>query len=699
METNMKKTGLILLPVLLLALLCGAFALAEDAPEEMDEWTVMFYFCGSDLESKYSYATGNLEEISSVQYPDNYLLAEADQRELVTLTQPGKVNLLFETGGASQWHARELGMDIAADALQRWRYNVYPWGGMGTQQMNGYELMETLPLQSMADPGTLTDFIRWGRQTCPAKKYALVLWDHGDGAHTGLFVDELFDRDVMYLYELKQALADADTHLEVVIIDACLMANVETAWAIKDSADWMVASEENVPGKGTAIDAWLQQLLGNPWGDGEWLGRCVCDTTAIKYADEGDEQARSMLTWSVIDLKKIDALVDSFGDFFRQINDSLLRFPEVTNVYMRKLLDTVEYGDGRQNMRDLGDLAYKDDLLSYMDAAVRSQVLMALTDAVAYCVRGAGHSEARGLAFCYPVDYDDDALEHYAKNFPLPEYLAFIDAVSPWAAPEWVYESASRLPSIEDIGELRVYAQKELARNGMPGVKTRMGESNLDDVYYRLYRLDEATGEVVRLGRTNCIFESTEDFDQLWHAADPMHWPAIDGELICMDLVKTFPARKLYNVPVMLNSQSSVLRLSRRTDISGNEENPWDEYEVVGVWEGENEDGDLMNRSLKPLAMLVGREYRLLYPVDGTAARGKTAYQNSAPLTMYRSLDVQEVPLPAGTYYLEYEIDDVFMRATVLERIEIRWNGETMTFPEAESWKSGDWTDVVELGR
>lgn len=43
------------------ALCAGAMAEPE---EEADEWTVMFYFCGSDLELKYIYATENLREVS-----------------------------------------------------------------------------------------------------------------------------------------------------------------------------------------------------------------------------------------------------------------------------------------------------------------------------------------------------------------------------------------------------------------------------------------------------------------------------------------------------------------------------------------------------------------------------------------------------------------------------------------------------------
>ena len=84
--------------------------------------------------------------------------------------------------------------------------------------------------------------------------------------------------------------------------------------------------------------------------------------------------------------------------------------------------------------------------------------------------------------------------------------------------------------------------------------------------------------------------------------------------------------------------------------------------------------------SVKPLSALAGQEYRLLYPKDGAA--GGTDCTMSRAMILYRQLDVQEIPLPAGTYYLEYEIMDMFMRKTVPERIEIYWDGKEMHFPK-----------------
>ena len=75
----MKRPTLIISILLLLLSLACAGALAEDAADgQMDEWTVMFYFCGSDLESKYSFATGYLADIGMTMYPNSWMTMVAE---------------------------------------------------------------------------------------------------------------------------------------------------------------------------------------------------------------------------------------------------------------------------------------------------------------------------------------------------------------------------------------------------------------------------------------------------------------------------------------------------------------------------------------------------------------------------------------------------------------------------------------------
>ena len=428
----LKKLLLVaVLPVFLAVLPCCAEAAEETSESEIAEWTVMFYFCGSDLESRYSYTTLNLTDISHVSYPYNlqsiYTSDEFSPEDMKR--DIGKVNILIETGGASAWHTASLGMDVSADSLQRWQYHYFPDEHMNPPE-EPFQLMESLPLRSMADPETLSDYIRWSAETCPAKKYALVLWGHGGGGATGLLIDELFGGDIMYLYELNQALADGGVFFDTLLIDACLMANIETAWNVRNYARWLVASEEAVPGEGSAVSEWLQELVNHPALDGKWLGRVICDTTETKYINKDDKFAKQLLTWSVTDLTKIDRLTDAFGQLIRILNEALKNSPKLIQVYTEYILSSPEFDDGRQNMRDLGCVINNPNIIGTMDNLVLDEAVDALTEAVVYVTRGQGRSDAQGISFCYPSDFSSEELNVYSRNFPSPLYLAFLDAVS-----------------------------------------------------------------------------------------------------------------------------------------------------------------------------------------------------------------------------------------------------------------------------
>ena len=139
----MKKRNPIRRAVLLLLLFLAAFtagkvpAAAEEwtpIPEDAEtaEWTVLFYMCGSDLESKHGFATSNLKEIATVRDPismmDTLRELSPEIAESANL-QPGRVNVLFETGGCREWHTEELDMEINPALLQRWRL-VYSRDGI-----------------------------------------------------------------------------------------------------------------------------------------------------------------------------------------------------------------------------------------------------------------------------------------------------------------------------------------------------------------------------------------------------------------------------------------------------------------------------------------------------------------------------------------------------------------------------------------
>ena len=666
----------------------GAGAKAEPEEENEAEWTVMFYLCGSDLESKYSYATGNLGEIAECWYPENLLSSVAEDYEVTltdfTASEPGTVNVVIQTGGCKEWHAQELGMDVDPTVLQRWSYHCYPDSGEENGLEDGFTLETSVPLASMAAPETLTDFINWSMTQYPAEKYALVLWDHGGGSKVGLFIDELFDGDVMHLDELRQALEKSDAQLELVLIDACLMANIETAWILEDFANWMVASEEVVPGKGTATGDWLQQLYNHPECDGKQLGRWICDTTQLKYAKEDDPTFLNMLTWSVIDLSKVEQLAHTMSRLFRLMNEAYKNFPSLMATFMNNIRAAEEYGDGQQSMRDIESIILVPQTVYFMERGLRNDLLDALEDTVVYNVRGGAHSSANGISFCYAAGFTPEEMEVFCRNCENSYYLALLDAVSAWTAPEWVYEEVERLPQIEELEDYQITVEKVVGDNGIPGILPVGNTLNISGVYYRLYRKNEQTENTVRLGRTTCGFSKQGDGTRIWMPEAPEKWITVEDRICCAELIREENLEMLYNIPVQIGTDVSSLRCERT--LSFNDEGEFGStFGVTGIWQGYNADSSMANRTLKKLSELSGRTYQLLFPIRGENG-SKTLYEPGEEDTLYRQINVAEGTLSPGTYWLEYEIDDMFQRAMMMEPIEMEWDGSSMTFPGLNEW-------------
>ena len=684
MREMVKERYAWILAALLIAALLLAVPAGRAEQQEGDglpEWTVMFYLCGSDLESKHGLATGNLEEIQSCYSYDVI-------SKIMNLNRTGKqiqrlpVNVVVQTGGCREWHAQKLNMDIATDRLQRWelhQINQITFNNSNTFNSNTFELVAEVPLASMSKPETLSDFIRWSAENYPAKKYALVLWDHGGGAKTGLFIDELFDGDILYLDELHQALEGGGVQFETVLFDACLMANLETACAIQPYAHWMVGSEEVVTGEGTAMRKWLQQLFYTPQWDGKRLGRWICDSTMKKYANEADEQAQDTLTWSVINLEKIPKVAEYFDRFFEWVGKVYTENPDYMQTVTSFMTNLFEFGLGDENMNDLSELFLQDNIAGVIDEEIYNGMIDALMDAVVYSVRATGRSKALGLSF-FDIDGNTaDELEIYSRNCPSLHYLAFLDAITPgWHAPEEIYEKVDRLPGIREMEAYQVTVQKNMDPDGMPGVTIVDGYTNLRFVKAELFRLNPDSGNTVSLGSTITLPAFNEQ-NMVFSIGNFWKWPAIEDVHCCAQLISRYMLEDTYNIPVRLGSDMHLLRCTM--DVMNKE------LTIEGLWEGYNTDSNMFNRSIKSLSEVAGQEYTLLYPIDGTGSNGRTQYEASTPMTIYRALDIRPKDLPAGTYYLDYWVEDMFTHLMYVGRAGLNWDGTKVSLLPGEEWE------------
>ncbi len=163
---------------------------------------------------------------------------------------------------------------------------------------------------NMASGDSLVDFVTWAVEEYPADKHVLIMSDHGMGWPGGWTDPAPGGRgphdvalarstgDQIFLMELDEALAEIRRQtgidkLELIGMDACLMAHVEVFDALAPHAKYAVASQEVEPALGWAYTGFLADLLANPDVEGSHLGEYIVET----YIDEDqritDDAARS----------------------------------------------------------------------------------------------------------------------------------------------------------------------------------------------------------------------------------------------------------------------------------------------------------------------------------------------------------------------------------------------------------------------
>ncbi|MBQ9990343.1 MAG: hypothetical protein IJP31_05300 [Lachnospiraceae bacterium] len=320
--------------------------------------TVLIYLMGSDLESEGGCASNDLIEILNADLKDT-------------------VNVVIQTGGAKKWQDER----ISADSVQRF-----------SVEDGELVLQQDLGLISMVEQETLTDFIRWGTESYPADRSILILWNHGGGTMAGYGYDEHFE-GALYLSDLAEALEDAGTYFDFIGFDACMMATIETAYALYPYADYLVASEEMEPGSGWFYVSWLNLLAENPGVSMGQLGeRIVKD-----YLHGPHSLFWDSATLTVLDLEGIPEVYQALCEFMAEANEDL----EIRGYYTASLAraGAKSYGEGEYDQIDIVD---------YMKKTIQSgagEVIDSIEEIIVY--HDSTISNTNGLAMYFPYDYPE----------------------------------------------------------------------------------------------------------------------------------------------------------------------------------------------------------------------------------------------------------------------------------------------------
>ena len=138
------------------------------------------------------------------------------------------------------------------------------------------QFLETEPYGELnADftcPDSLTNFINWAAAHYPAKKYILMMADHGGGYRPheeiappaarkrALIYDDGYNHKCFSGKSFASAVRNADVRPEGIVLYLCLMNNLEFLYEVKDVTDYIVSSTYVMWASGGAFEALVDNL-------------------------------------------------------------------------------------------------------------------------------------------------------------------------------------------------------------------------------------------------------------------------------------------------------------------------------------------------------------------------------------------------------------------------------------------------------
>lgn len=354
--------------------------------------TFMIYMVGSDLESASSQGTYSIDEIdpSKIDLDNN--------------------NIILMVGGAKKWHNFVNPDEVA----------IYELTTAGfVKKENDFEL-------NMGEESSLTTFLNYSYNNYPAKKYDMILWNHGLGAF-GLELDEIAD-DFINIYELDNAFKNSkfkNEKLELTIFYNCLTENIHMANIMSKYSDYMLGSEEII---------YLSKLFNRL----KFFEKVKVDDTAVDIAKYFIDQSDVAIdNYNNTHIKKINSTLSLLDlSKFEQFNDDLEKFIATIDVsknyysIARIRRNMYTYGRNQNNDYDTVDLySLIEELEPYTNnTRLLNNLKSSINDLIV--INSASDNYSHGISAYFPYFSGNDIINAhlimFEKLWSKSSYVSFI---------------------------------------------------------------------------------------------------------------------------------------------------------------------------------------------------------------------------------------------------------------------------------
>ncbi|MCX5792835.1 MAG: clostripain-related cysteine peptidase [Elusimicrobia bacterium] len=276
----------------------------KSAAPKVKEWTIMVFLNGkNNLELAGLYNVNKMEKVGS----------------------DANINVVVELGRMNGQAAGDTNMDGNWTGSRR----LYIKKDKNDMVVTS-PIVQKAPVVDMGDYKRVVSFVKWAKESYPARKYMLVLWDHGSGwmdlrarqepkaERKGISFDDETGNFIR-TRQIGDILKEAG-RVDVLAYDACLMQMAEVAFEVKDNASVIVGSEETVPGTGYPYDLILGVLAQKPALSAEDMG--ILTVEAYKAFYEAMKKGTQLSAIRAAKLGDLGTKLAEFSALAREVNDA-----------------------------------------------------------------------------------------------------------------------------------------------------------------------------------------------------------------------------------------------------------------------------------------------------------------------------------------------------------------------------------------
>jgi len=283
-------------------------------------------------------------------------------------------------------------------------------------------LLRTEPEQDLDDGATLSGAIARAFKDHPADRYGLVLWNHGgswDGGYGSDMQDGTRPRpEGMSVPKVAKAVRDGldaaglggDRPLELLAFDTCLMGGAEVAYAMKDLTKVYIANAEIDYGSGLNYADTLTYIAQNPDAAAQDLARYEVKSWDALHASASadDVLLRSHIA---IDTSKLEAFANATASFAEAVSrapGAAERIASDAYFALPAYHATLADGVSDPRYRDYGQLlsAFSGDASLGTIASTAAEVRHRLSAMTLGIASGTLREEQFGFHVAFPVPKD-----------------------------------------------------------------------------------------------------------------------------------------------------------------------------------------------------------------------------------------------------------------------------------------------------